>query len=248
MTGTVLLLVPVLFFCAAANGEEAVSDPPGSLMERIRQVVGDTTICSDVTRPLGSERFAGLPDGRLIVLLQVPDYMCVSSNIILPVVSDGNGIQSIGRELEGAVSLFGFRPGGRLWLATQTQVEASTPVLYVSSDGVEWSDVELPSLPPGWNPFVFLDRICFGERTVSIRLLEESGTEPQRVLEYEWNREISPEDPVWAPIPEGRVVGDCTGLAETHGGWTREEKAGGGEVVFRRGDASVVFPAWIKNE
>ena len=125
-------------------------------------------------RPLGSRYFAGLPDHRLLILLEIPDYMCRYSYTVLPLIFDPRDKTfQTAEPLEGAVQSFQVGPHGRLWLWASWQIEGVRPFIYHTRDGMDWREIPLPERSEGWAPFLYVNKFQFSDSKLRIELLEE---------------------------------------------------------------------------
>ncbi|MEW5723837.1 MAG: hypothetical protein AB1896_12065, partial [Thermodesulfobacteriota bacterium] len=120
----------VLLAAGPVLAEEKELRLPQSILDQVAVLAEGGGPCpGGEPRPLSSRWFTGLDGDRLLLLLEIPDYLCRNSNTTLPLVVDAQSGWQTGEPLEGVPSRFGRGPDGVLWLVTQWQVEATLPII-----------------------------------------------------------------------------------------------------------------------
>ena len=233
-------------------GRPAEYPLPPSIEAELSSLADRLMSCQrDEDRPIGSHAFISLPSGELLVFLTIPDYLCHLSATMLPLTVSMDGHFATGPALEGAPNLFGLSPEGSVWLAAQTQVEASTPILYASRDGKTWTEIQLPPWPSDWAPFVFVERFCFSGDRLYITLKEEAGEDETRAVHYSTDAKAPlSAEPSWQPESGMAPAGlqHCTDPAQESPKWGRAEDLNRGMAVFFTPGARVLIPTRINSD
>lgn len=117
------------------------SAPPPELLAHMRTlVVNDFCPSYDQPGPLGTDKWHALKNGALLVLVQVPSYLCTKTNDAVPVVIDERGKWKWGKAISGLVGKLGRSKDGALWLESEWQVEGGYPIYATSKDGLTWTE------------------------------------------------------------------------------------------------------------
>jgi hypothetical protein len=208
---------------------------PGSLLQVIRQAVRNGNFSCD-KKVLSSRDFFELPDGRLLILVGIPDYLC-ASNSFMPVIVDSRGRWLAGPILPGAPSLLALAPDNSLWLAAQWQIEGTFPALYRSTNGADWTEIKLPENRGVDCCFERLERICFHRGAIRLKF---AGSVAGKTA-Y-WEADLDRREgiaPVWKAIAN---AGDdaseipCSSVALDHGSWIRKGPERSGEIIFQKSE------------
>jgi hypothetical protein len=175
-TQFISLLTILVVFSVPVAAENPGADlyPPKTILRQIAEMESSGACSPDYIRPLRSQHFAALDRNTLLILLELPDYLCDKSNSIVPLLADVRGRWVLGDRLPGLPVFFEQGPDGALWLATQWQIEGTYPSLFRSKDGLHWHEIPLPPRPEPDSPFVFLDNLCFRGEELLIRLTSEA--------------------------------------------------------------------------
>jgi hypothetical protein len=248
-----IVLIALCQSCVPEGGttgaKEKVFRMPGSILQGIGHAVRDGDSSCD-KKTLFSRDFFELADGRLLILVGIPDYLC-ASNSFMPVTVDDKGRWLAGAILPGAPSWIIPGPDNGLWLAAQWQVEGTFPALYRSLDGVDWQEIKLPENRDVDCCFEKLERICF--RRNAVRLEFASAATGKTAFWEAAVDVIAGTSPAWRRI--GAARGDnaefpCPSVPLGRGSWIRDEADGSGGVAFkkigRQYKISVVIPAALE--
>jgi len=218
---------------------------PGSILQVIKQAARDGNFSCN-KRVLSSLDFFELADGRLLILVGIPDYLC-ASNSFMPVTVDDKGQWLAGPILPGAPSWIVPGPDNALWLAAQWQVEGTFPALYRSLNGVDWQEIKLPENRDVDYCFEKLERICFHQEVM--RLKFASAATGKTACWEAAAVGIAGAGPAWKRI--GDALDDdpkipCISVPLGRGSWIREEADRSGGIVFKKNGRhykiSVVIP------
>ncbi|MHB8872502.1 MAG: hypothetical protein ACYC8T_02340 [Myxococcaceae bacterium] len=231
------LVLPLLL--AGTTPTTPVPAPPALLGQLRKLTTGDWCHAADWTAPapLGSARFASLEGGRLLLFLQVPDYLCSGSNTALPVVVDAGGRWRWGSPLQGEVTRL-LEGGGALWAVSQWSIEGTYPMLWRSLDGLAWTAVALPEDRSTTGPSEEVSALCLCEGELRLELTGGDDGEAPRRLKL--GRPVKALNAAWVTVAAG--CERCEAPARPEPAWRREEKKGAGPVVFRRGVVAVSVP------
>lgn len=248
-----ILLGIVLSLCPGAganNGaaarKERIYRLPGSILRNIHQAVQDGDFSCE-RKVLFSRHFFELADGRLLILLGIPDYLC-AANSFMPVTVDDRGHWRAGAIMPGEPSLTAVGPDKALWLAAQWQAEGTYPALYRSLNGVDWQEIKLPENRDVDCCFERLERICFQQGRLRLKFAS-AVTGKTACWETEVERLAGP-GPVWKPIVaarDGEQEIPCSYVPLGQGAWTRKEsgraRAGIFKKIGRHSKITVVVPS-----
>ena len=251
MTAKAIVFIALFTALAAFTGAFAAEKPavdhrlPETILNRIAEIAGDQKCPSDKGRPLGSTHFMELGETSLLILLEIPDYLCDRSNTIVPLLADVRGRWILGDNLPGLPAFFGPGPDKALWLVTQWQVEGTYPSLLRSEDGLHWKELPLPAGPEPGSPFIFLSDLRFLGKDLLITLTSENGDENRPVQLYSANlREISSGSAAWQEYSDDgiNIPAGCEPARRDESAWKREEAPEAQEVAFYSKDYRLVLP------
>jgi len=213
--------------------ETRVYKMPDSIVRAIGQAVqGGNFSCAK--KVLFSRDFFALADGRLLILIGLPDYLC-ASNSFMPVTVDSHGQWLAGPILPGAPSLLLRAPDNALWLAAQWQVEGTFPALYRSLDGVDWQEIKLPENRGVDCCFERLERICFQRGAMRLEFAGDAGGKTAY-----WEADLNGRAgvaPVWQPVAAAQEGADeisCPFVQLGHGSWIRIESEQSNWIYFNK--------------
>ncbi len=186
--------------------------------------------------PLQATRFLELRGDALLLFVQVPSYLCSSSNTAVPVVFTATGEWRWGLPVDGLVTHLARAEDGTLWASTQWQIEGTYPALFSSKDGIAWKEVELPRERATAGPMEELTTLCFGYRTVVVKIDRADDTAPPAAEVCSRERKG---DGGWSKDPGG-IDSGCLPPLPASERWTRDGSEedrtlflrGGGEQVF----------------
>ena len=231
----VFLLLCLGFFpnSGATELKERIFPMPSSILQSIRQAIRDGNF-SCGKKALFCRNFFELKDGRLLILVGVPDYLC-ASNSFMPVTVDDQGRWLAGTILPGAPSWIVPGPDDALWLATQWQVEGTFPALYRSLDGVDWQEIKLPENRDVDCCFEKLEPICFQQNVMRLKFASaETGKTAY------WQAALDPgavSAPVWQPVAhagDGASAVPCSSVLLGQGSWIRVESGRSNWISFKK--------------
>jgi hypothetical protein len=218
---------------------------PNDLLERLRTDIDWDLELGDGPKPLGSHYLVDLGPDRLLIVLQIPNYLGAIPNMARPLVVDLKKKSfSLGQELYGAINLFGRGPDGRLWVSTQSQIEATYPSLYSTMDGAVWTEETLPAWPEGGTPFLMLEAFCPLANELWVDLREMAGDPVDRRATFkrnsggQWKEALEKGKP--APLPT------CVLNGQTAGVWTRTLSKDKRSALVTNGRQTVVLPADLR--
>lgn len=209
------------------------STPPADLLAQMRKAVLAGVCDAEAWTqpgPLSADLFTALPDGRLLLFAQIPDYLCRSSNQAFPIAIDAKGRWTWGAPLPGSATLLARRPGGSLLAVTQWQIEGTYPALFESKDGLTWRELPLPKVRATQAPDEIADVLCVAEGELRLQLASESSEKRQA-----WARSAA--SGAWRELE--KVV--CPKAPDLSGGWKRT--ATEAWTLFERGERRVQLPA-----
>lgn len=189
--------------------------------------------------PLEASRALELRDGGLLVFVQVPDYLCTSTNSAVPVIVSAAGEWRWGLPLDGAVNHVARSEDGTLWATSQWQIEGIFPKLFRSRDGLAWKEVPLPEERGTTGPFETVTTLCFGVGTVVVKLHAER--DEGEAVEV-WGRGRA-DDGGWAR-QEGVDQG-CLPPQAAVERWSRDASLED-RVLFRRDGVAVSVPKVLR--
>ena len=242
-----VFLLAILVSGAVPTAAEDMSDGihcPKTIMQKIAGMLEECP--SEQQRPLGSEHFIALDPNTLLILLELPDYLCAKSNSIVPLLADIRGRWILGDLLPGAPAFFGKGPDNTLWLVTQWQIEGTYPSLFRSKDGLHWQEIQLPPGPEPGSPFIFLSDLRFLGKDLLITLASENGDENRPAQSYSANlRQISSGEAVWQEYSDNGInmPAGCEPARMDVSAWTRKESPETREIVFHRNRIKLILPA-----
>jgi hypothetical protein len=234
------LLIPLCMFflrypCCFSNQkvETRVYRMPDSIVQAIDRAVRGGNFSCD-RKELFSRDFFELADGRLLILVGIPDYLC-ASNSFMPVTVDDRGQWLAGPILPGAPSWIVPGPDNSLWLAAQWQVEGTFPALYRSTNGVDWQEIKLPENRDVDCCFERLERICFRQKVVRLEFTSATGGKTvywQAALDRRTGSA-----PVWQPVAhagDGASAIPCSSVPLGQGSWIRVESGRSNWISFKK--------------
>ncbi|HEY3452127.1 MAG TPA: hypothetical protein VGK67_37635 [Myxococcales bacterium] len=213
--------------------------PVGLLNYLRKQTLGDWCAQGNwgAPAPMEASRFLELRGGSLLFFVQVPNYLCSSTNSAVPVVVTSKGEWKWGAPIDGLVTHLARSEDGTLWASTQWQIEGTYPALYRSKDGIAWKEVELPKERATTGPMEEMTTLCFGYQTVVVKIANSDDSAAPAV--EVWSRERKGEQAAWAKEPKG-VDGGCLPPQPTAEHWTRD--AGDDDrVLFLKDAGKQVF-------
>lgn len=212
--------------------------PVGLLTYLRKQTLGEWCAQGNWATPAPMEagRFLELRGGGLLLFVQVPNYLCTSSNAAVPVVVTPKGEWKWGLPVDGLVTHLAKSEDGTLWASTQWQVEGTYPALYRSKDGVAWKEVELPKERATTGPMEELTTLCFGYQTVVVKISNADDSAPP-VVEV-WSRERKGEA-AWSKVEKG-VDSGCLPPQSATEHWTRDASEDD-RVLFLKDGGKQVF-------
>jgi hypothetical protein len=152
---------------------------PAALLRYLRQLTLAGPLC-DAARwtepaPLSVSRTFELKDGGLLLIVQVPDYQCTSSNGAVPVIVPAVGEWRWGAPMGGELRHLLRSDDGQWWAATQWQIEGTTPLLFTSADGLSWMEVPLPTERVTSGPAEILGSLCASHGKLVVHLVDPDG-------------------------------------------------------------------------
>lgn len=251
------ILSGIVFFvcqsCWPNNGDaerqERVYSMPSSILQNIKQAVQDSDFSCE-KKTFFSRHFFELADGRLLILIGIPDYLC-ASNSFLPVAVDDQGQWQTGAITPGEPSLMVVGPDKTLWLVAQWQIEGTFPALYRSLNGVDWQEIKLPENRNVDCCFERLDRICF--HLGIIRLKFASAVTGKTACWETEVSEIAGIGPVWKQIGNPRGSDQetpCPFVPLGQGAWIRKESGRARGIIFKKNNRhsriAVVVPSALE--
>lgn len=247
--GVGLALAALVLLPAGRRAEVAPIRPPAALMDEIRKMSeidagsrGDTAgeqPCSshpEAEWPLDWSHQLLLKDGRLLLLLQVPECNSRSTRI-LPVTVDRRGKWRWGEPLQGTLKQFGTARDGSIWVASQWEIEYGAASVNRSSDGVTWKEMELPAGRATFQTHAeMLSTFCLlGERVeVQVEGQDEKGSD----VEQTWSHGLAPASG-WKREP--RLSTRCA-EPRPPASACHLDPSSGPEVILRCGGRSVALP------
>lgn len=214
--------------------------PAGLLTSLRRQTIGEWCSQANWTSPAPMEatRFLELHDGGLLFFVQIPNYLCSSSNRAVPVVVTPKGEWKWGLPIDGLVTHLARSEDGVLWAATQWQIEGTYPALYRSKDGIAWKEVQLPQDRATSGPMEEMTTLCFGTQTLVVQIQQLDDTNPASPVAEVWSRDRRGRA-AWSKESKGIDAG-CQPPLGTAGRWTRDTSEED-RVLFRKDRGTQVF-------
>jgi hypothetical protein len=245
-TQFISLLTILVVFSVPVAAENPGADlyPPKTILRQIAEMESSGACSPDYIRPLRSQHFAALDRNTLLILLELPDYLCDKSNSIVPLLADVRGRWVLGDRLPGLPFFFEQGPDGALWLVTQWQIEGTYPSLFRSKDGLHWHEIPLPPGPQPDSPFVFLDKLCFQRNEILIRLTSEDVEENPKVKSYSASQKIlaSRATATWQPLCSPDRLSPCSRRPLRRFGWRQEKSHETREIIFYRNEIKLILP------
>ena len=248
---SIILLTTLACSGLALAAEKPVVDHrlPDTILNQIAETAGDQGCPPDQERPLGSKHFMELSETSLLILLEIPDYLCDRSNTVIPLLADVRGRWVLGDSLPGLPAFFVKGPDKALWLVTQWQVEGTYPSLFRSEDGLHWKELPLPAGPEPGSPFILLSDLRFLGKDLLITLTSENGDENRPPQSYYANfSKISSGEAVWQEYSDNGInmPAGCEPARRDESAWKREESPETGEIVFQRDNTRLRISAGLE--
>ncbi len=156
-----------------------------------------------------------LKDGGLLLFVQVPNYLCSSSNSAVPVMVSKKGKWTWGAPVNGHVRVVATSPDGTLWATSEWQIEGTYPMVLRSRDGLSWRELDLPTDRATTAPEEKIHRVCFAADVPEIVLEKE---DPPTIEAWR----LAPADAgLWAKISGPEKV--CSTVPQGARAWRPDE-------------------------
>lgn len=234
-----LLCLPALY----AQPKVQVYKMPADLVNRLKAETGQRLRgeCEQKKREVGSNQFYALDNGKLLLLIGLPDYFCNASSF-MPVTVDKLGHWNAGAVLENYPTFLLTDSNQQLWLTSHWEIEGVYPVLHHSVDGVTWQEISLPKERKIDCCFQYLKQVCLNNSQIQLKFTGIDDTP----VEY-WATSITDS---LKPVPDWKKVNpqQCQATAITSGDWQRKTSANGADISFESTAQGfkVVIPRWLK--
>lgn len=218
---------------------------PASLINRLKAETeqrqrGD---CEQKKRELVSNKFYALNNGKLLLLIGLPDYFCNASSF-MPVTIDKQGHWNAGAVQESYPSVLLTDARQELWLVSHWEIEAVYPLLHHSIDGINWQEINLPKERKIDCCFQYIKQVCINDSHIRLKF---TGLEDTPV-EY-WTTSLN-DSLKSAPDWKKTSPQQCKAVELTSGDWQRKVAANQAEISFQSAlqGFKVIIPRWLKTE
>lgn len=168
---TLFIILTSTGIVSGNTSQNSTIDLTDTIRNHIRKEYTEiSTTCTE--RPEIKYRFhLSVSPDQLILIASVPEYLCISANSFFSVVLSPDGTWRLSERIIGRPEIVTLGPGGRIWLSTQWMIEGTYPELLISDDGINWSDIPLPSRRNIDCCFEWLQAICFSSDQIRLHFL-----------------------------------------------------------------------------
>lgn len=235
LSSSLLLLASLAYLsasCAQANSK--VYKMPQTLVQKLKTETEQRQRgeCEQQHLELFSDHFYALSDGKLLLLIGLPDYFCHSGSF-MPVTIDNQGHWNTGAVIESLPTELLTDKARRLWLVSHWEIEGVFPFLHHSTDGSHWQEISLPKPQNIDCCFQYLKQVCVVEAQIQLKFTGIDDTP----VEY-WGTTVSDSltsTPHWQKLAPQQLKNDklCQINPLTNGDWQRTLTADGNEVRFQ---------------
>lgn len=236
----VVLLALIVSTTHALGGQNnKATRPPSALISAIKKAILSSSWNQTADGPLGSEFYLTLNNGKLLLFLQIPNYLGGNSNMALPTTIDLRGTWKWGEPIEGVVEKAVITEDGNIWISSQWAIEGTYPLLYCSKNGTTWQRIGLPEprLTQGFDETLI--KLCMHDQKLEISLTSEQAH--GKPIQQLWDRPLSTSGNWSAKTQPSK---NCTVNKKTF--LCSREDSNAKEVVFHCGNRTVAVPKYFQ--
>ena len=238
-----LMLNLVCLPVSHARPEGPILKMPATLVNRLKTETEQRQRgeCEQNKREFSSHQFYTLNNGKLLILIGLPDYFCNASSF-MPVTVDNQGHWEAGAVLESYPTFVLTDSHQQFWLISHWEIEGVYPVLHHSIDGVNWQEISLPKERKFDCCFQYIKQVCFSDAQIQLKFTGIDDTP----VEY-WATSVSDS---LSPVPNWKKsnLQKCQTTPLTSGDWQRKVSAKATAVRFQSATQrfKVLIPRWLK--